>query len=100
MSHKPIPICTVDKKGRVVCPTCGFKTPVPETHALSVGMGKCPMNHDFLVDDVAVEAFHHFLGKSNQHSKHLLKNHEEMVKEIKETLTQGGIILPPGVDPK
>ena len=97
--NKPIPIATVDKKGRVICPTCKFKIPVPDTHSLSRGTGKCPMNHDFFVDDTAVEAFHHFLGKQgSRQSKEILKNHEEMPKELKETLTEGGIVLPPGVE--
>lgn len=96
MSQRPLPIAKVSKQGAVVCPTCGFALPVPETHALSVGTGACPNGHPFLVDDEVVEAFHHFLAKQgSDHSRQLLKNHEEMDRNLKERLTDGGIVLPP-----
>ena len=99
MSEGNLLICKVDKKGRVVCPTCKVKFHVPETHTLSIGMGACPNGfHKFLVDDIAVEAFRHFLskqgGENAEDEKRLLKNHEEMPKDFKEKLTEGGIILP------
>lgn len=92
---KPVPVAKVSKNGSVVCPTCGFALPVPETHALSVGTGVCPNGHPFLVDSQAVEAFHHFLAKQGSaHSKEMLKNLEETPKEVRDRMTDGGIILP------
>jgi hypothetical protein len=99
---KAVPTATVNKKGEVVCPTCRFATPVPETHSLSQGIGVCPAcKKRFIVDDDCVAAFHHFLAKSissaGRHSKEILRNVEDtpgVVKEIQDQISEGGIIVP------
>jgi hypothetical protein len=95
MNYDPIPTATVDHRGRVVCPVCQVKIPVPVTHSLSAGVGKCPNGHSFFVDDVAVEAFHHFVSKNGIfHSKELLKNHEEIDNDVKRIITEGWMFEP------
>jgi len=92
--HIPLAICTVNKKGQVVCPTCktGFVVPIDKT--LSRGEAFChACNTPFYVDDVAVEAFNHFLSKmGSDHSKQLLKDHEEIPRELRDDMRKGGII--------
>jgi hypothetical protein len=98
---KAILTATVDKLGRVVCPTCSFKIPVPVTHALSQGTGMCPNGHPFVIDDECVAGYHHFTGKTvsaeGQQSKVMLKNRGDVpaiVKDMQDQITEGGIILP------
>ena len=96
---KLIPRASVNKKGEVVCPTCRFCTPVPETHSLAEGIGVCAScKKRFLVDQECVVAFHHFLGKAgNVHSKEMLKNRDETpkaLKDLQDEISEGGIILP------
>jgi hypothetical protein len=98
---KAIPVATCDKEGRVVCPICMFKIPVPETHSLSQGLGVCPNGHRFLIDGECVAAFHHFLRKqrsaAGQHSGQMLQNTEDtpkLLKDIQDEISEGGIIKP------
>lgn len=95
---KAILTAKVDKQGRVVCPVCAFKIPVPETHSLAQGLGACPNRHRFLVNGECVAAFHHFLRKQGSaHSNEMLRNTEEtpkLLKELQEGISEGGIILP------
>lgn len=95
---KAVPTAKVNRRGEVVCPTCGFKVPVPETHSLVEGTGMCPGGHAFLIDQECVMAFHHFLSKRGSgHSKEMLKNREEtprVAKELQERISEGGIYLP------
>lgn len=98
---KAIPTAKVDKQGRVICPTCQFKIPVPETHSLAQGIGVCPNGHRFMIDGECVAAFHHFLSKGRSaaadQSKQMLRNTEDtpkVVKEMQDRISEGGIILP------
>jgi hypothetical protein len=98
---KLIPPAKVNKKGDVVCPHCAFKTPVPETHSLSQGIGLCAAcKKRFLVDDECVMAFHHFLSKQgSQHSKDMTKNADETsgaVKEMQDGISEGGLFFQQG----
>lgn len=97
--RKAIPRATVNKKGEVVCPSCGFRMPVPETHSLAEGIGICAgCKKRFLVDQDCVVAFHYFLGKrGSDHSKEMLKNRDETpaaLKDLQDKISDGGIILP------
>lgn len=95
---KAIPIATVDRKGRVVCPSCGFRIQVPDAYSLSQGIGVCPNGHRFLIDEECVAAFHHFLGRQGSfHSKEILRNIEDtpkFIREAQDQISEGGIILP------
>jgi hypothetical protein len=88
----------VDRQGRVVCPVCQFKIPVPETHSLMQGIGICPNGHRFLINGECVAAFHHFLGKQgSRHSKEMLRNTEDtpkLLKDIQDEISEGGIVKP------
>jgi hypothetical protein len=94
--NRPMPICTVNSKGRVVCPACKGEMPVPETHVLGRGNAICAFcKKDFFVDDEAVLAFHHFLAKQGSvQSKTLEKNFEPTPKKLTDALIEGGMIDP------
>lgn len=98
---KAIMVASVDKQGRVICPVCKFKIPVPETHSLAQGIGACPNAHRFIINGECVAAFHHFLRKGRSaaadQSNQMLKNTEDtpkIVEELQEGISEGGIILP------
>lgn len=94
MRELVIPVCKVDRHGRVICPKCGVRFRVPPDRTLCRGTAYCmACNAPFIVDDAAVEAFNHFLSKQgSDHSRQLLKDHEETPKELKEDMRR--IILP------
>lgn len=98
---KAILTATVDKQGRVICPVCQFKIPVPETHSLAQGIGACPNAHRFIINGDCVAAFHHFLRKGRsavaQQSHQILQNTEDtpkLLKDIQDEISEGGIIQP------
>lgn len=94
------PIAKYDKRGRLVCPTCGFVIPIPDTHWLGRGIGTCPntsipMHKFFITDDIAY-AVNDIRSKSNPdgEQKRLLKNFEATPDAIKPNEEGGKIIIP------
>lgn len=99
-----IPIVKYDKKGRLVCPTCGFVTPIPvdknnEQMYLGRGIGTCPNTqyragpHRFYINDDVAYAVNEILSKTleGQDNKRILKTFEDLPREIKPE-QEGGII--------
>lgn len=89
-----------DKRGRLVCPTCGFVIPVPDEYWLGRGIGTCPntsipMHKFFITDDIAY-AVNDIRSKSNPdgEQKRLLKTFEETPDFLKPHKEGGNIFIP------
>lgn len=73
------PISKYDKRGRLVCPTCGFTTPIPIDRYLGRGEMACGNGHRSMVDDDVAYAVNDILQRANEHRwrRDPLKNFEE-----------------------
>jgi len=94
--EKRIPIAKFDRKGRIVCPTCGWKIPVPPDRYLARGMGDCPSKHPFAITDEVSFAVNGINSKKSgrQWIGDILKNSDPTPDEIKPKEEGGQIILP------
>jgi hypothetical protein len=94
------PIAKYDKRGRLVCPTCGFVTPIPDTHWLGKGIGTCPNTsipiHKFFITDDISYAINDIRAKSDPsgEQKRLIRNFEETPDAVKPQQEGGKIIIP------
>jgi hypothetical protein len=96
------PIAKYDKKGRLVCPTCEFVTPIPDTHWLGRGIGTCPNTaysggpHKFFITDDIAYAINDIRSKSDAsgEQKRLIRNFEETPDAVKPKEDGGKIIIP------
>jgi hypothetical protein len=95
MSETAIPKAKFDRKGRVVCPTCGDKGEVPKDSWLSVGQMVCGDHAFFITAKVAV-AVNDILSKTREGNwrKDLVKNVDGPPEVTPYREENGKIILP------
>lgn len=93
-------IAKYDMQGRVVCPKCGAKMPVPHGRFLARSTvdrpACCPAGHYFVIDDDVAYAVNDILSKTREHAdnKRILKNFEETPSFMIERPEKGKIIIP------
>jgi hypothetical protein len=96
MSEIAIPKAKFDRKGRLVCPTCGDKGEVPRDSWLSVGQMVCDAKHAFFITAEIAVAVNDILAKTygGNWRKDVLKEIGELPKEIAPVEDGGKVILP------
>lgn len=101
------PAVKYDKKGRLVCPTCEFVTPIPvdqnnEQMYLGRGIGTCPNTqyrggpHRFYISDEVAYAVNDILSKTLEgaDNKRILKTMEELPDIVKPQKDGGTVFIP------
>lgn len=101
------PIAKFNKRGDIVCPTCGFVTPVPDGDPVNPGgyyvgrgIGTCPNTsipiHKFFITDDVSYAVNDIISKRDKsgENRRILKNFEETPKDVKPQQEGGKIIIP------
>ena len=101
------PIAKFNKRGDIVCPTCGFVTPIPDGDAknpkgyyVGRGVGTCPNTsipvHKFFITDDVSYAVNDILSKrdSSGENRRILRNFEETPDAVKPQQEGGKIIIP------
>lgn len=93
-------IAKYDNRGRVVCPKCGAKMPVPHDRLLARSSvdrpACCPAGHYFIIDDDVAYAVNDILSRSRENNwrKRNLKEFEETPAFMIDKPEKGKIIIP------
>lgn len=101
MSEIAIPKARFDKKGRIICPTCGDSGEVPKDSWLSVGQMVCDAKHAFFITAEIAVAVNDVLSKTREGNwrKDLVRDVGELPKEIAPPEEGGKVIFPGGPTP-
>ena len=89
-------IAKYDRKGRIICPSCGDSGEVPADRWVTSGLFPCDNGHQLAITDDVAYAVNSILSKTREGAwrKDRLKEFSGTPKEIKPTESGGKIILP------